>query len=248
MIVFLFYHERMLEEIFENKYYKLIKENLSAIILIPTILGWLQQIISLSIIWIPYIRFFSISQVIPDGLLVIWIILVVSLLTYATHIFFKKILTPIIEVWFTKLTNKILKRNWKIETEGPVFYILSILLIWAILFSLEIILKGNIYTSLLLMLIGILFVIEWVVEFFDKKERFSLIILTAILFVFLTNNLYSNPEDLININNVANKDTISQQNLKIRYMNDKYIFLEKKNGSWTLIEVKSFEDLLSQKK
>lgn len=50
---------------------KSIRENISLIIIVPTILGGLLQLYNLSNISPEYIRFFSISQVVPDGLLFI---------------------------------------------------------------------------------------------------------------------------------------------------------------------------------
>lgn len=54
-----------------NKFIQLFKENKEIIILIPTLLGGLYQVLNLLIlVGLPYIRYFSVSQVIPDGLLV----------------------------------------------------------------------------------------------------------------------------------------------------------------------------------
>jgi len=50
-----------------------IKDNLALIILLPTVFGGLWQIIELSKISISYIRFFSVTQLIPDGLLMLFI-------------------------------------------------------------------------------------------------------------------------------------------------------------------------------
>ena len=47
------------------------KENKEIIILIPTLLGGLYQILNIVIlVGMPYVRYFSVSQVIPDGLLI----------------------------------------------------------------------------------------------------------------------------------------------------------------------------------
>lgn len=65
-----------------NDYLKLIKDNLSLIILVPTILGGIYQVVNiLTIIGLPYIRFFSISQVVPDGLMIL-VSLCISLLIF----------------------------------------------------------------------------------------------------------------------------------------------------------------------
>lgn len=49
-----------------------LKENLPVIVIIPALLGGLWQLIELSLIGLPYIRFFSVSQLISDGLLLLF--------------------------------------------------------------------------------------------------------------------------------------------------------------------------------
>jgi|SaaInlStandDraft_1057018.scaffolds.fasta_scaffold12753_4 hypothetical protein len=53
-----------------------IKSNLSLIILAPTILGGIWQLLELINISPSFIRFFSVSQLIPDGLLILFILLI----------------------------------------------------------------------------------------------------------------------------------------------------------------------------
>jgi len=50
---------------------KLLKEYLPLIILVPALLGGIWQIIELSSISIAYIRFFSVTQILPDGLVIL---------------------------------------------------------------------------------------------------------------------------------------------------------------------------------
>jgi hypothetical protein len=50
---------------------KLIKEYLPLIVLVPVVIGGLWQIIALASMSIAYIRFFSVTQLIADGLLAI---------------------------------------------------------------------------------------------------------------------------------------------------------------------------------
>ncbi|WP_075343724.1 hypothetical protein [Tenacibaculum agarivorans] len=61
--------------------YKLnwIKENLSIILIIPALIGGLWQIIELSYISTSYLRFFSPTQVISDGLLVLFVLTLIYL-------------------------------------------------------------------------------------------------------------------------------------------------------------------------
>lgn len=58
-----------------------IKENLAAIILIPTLIGGLWQLLELLFIGPAYIRFFSISQLVPDGILLIFVFLLMLFLS-----------------------------------------------------------------------------------------------------------------------------------------------------------------------
>src|SRR5690606_19259612 len=74
---------------------KFIRENISLIIIVPTVLGGLLQLYNLSNISPEYIRFFSLSQVVPDGLLFLVIaisfILSFELITYVAYILLKGI-------------------------------------------------------------------------------------------------------------------------------------------------------------
>ena len=55
----------------KKTYLEIFKENKEIIVLIPTLLGGLYQILNLVIlVGMPYVRYFSVSQVIPDGLLI----------------------------------------------------------------------------------------------------------------------------------------------------------------------------------
>ena len=54
---------------------KFLKEYLSLIIIIPTFLGGIWQILELSLMSISYVRFFSITQLVADGILIIIVII-----------------------------------------------------------------------------------------------------------------------------------------------------------------------------
>lgn len=60
-------------------FYDKLKENLSILILIPALLGGMWQIFELSSISASYIRFFSVTQAIADGFLIIFVIAVIFL-------------------------------------------------------------------------------------------------------------------------------------------------------------------------
>lgn len=57
-------------KLLEHKFYNFLKENLAVIIIIPTFLGGIWQLVELARISISFIRFFSVSQLVPDGLLI----------------------------------------------------------------------------------------------------------------------------------------------------------------------------------
>lgn len=68
-----------------KKFIVFFKENKEIIILIPTLLGGLYQILNIVIlVGMPYVRYFSVSQVIPDGLLIsiaiFWIYIVFKII------------------------------------------------------------------------------------------------------------------------------------------------------------------------
>lgn len=68
---------------------KIIKDYLSIIILIPTLLGALFQIFNIAYyVGLPYIRYFSVSQLIPDVILIIFLLLFLIFI-YILVLFFK---------------------------------------------------------------------------------------------------------------------------------------------------------------
>jgi len=68
---------------------KFLKEYLSIIILFPATIGGLWQVIELASISPSYIRFFSISQVVPDGLLVLLFIACILITFFITRYLFQ---------------------------------------------------------------------------------------------------------------------------------------------------------------
>lgn len=54
--------------------YDTLKENIGMVVLVPTLLGGLWQIMELASLGTPYLRFFSLSQLVSDGLLILFIL------------------------------------------------------------------------------------------------------------------------------------------------------------------------------
>lgn len=65
-----------------NKIYKTIQDNLAIVILLPTILGGLWQLIELSLLSFSFVRFFSVTQLLPDGLLILTMIILLYIAYY----------------------------------------------------------------------------------------------------------------------------------------------------------------------
>ncbi|MCG3688152.1 hypothetical protein ACN4FE_08215 [Aliarcobacter butzleri] len=65
-----------------NKIYKTIQDNLAIIILLPTIFGGLWQLIELSSLSFSFVRFFSVTQLLPDGLLILTMIILLYIAYY----------------------------------------------------------------------------------------------------------------------------------------------------------------------
>lgn len=66
------------------------KDILPIILIIPTLIGGVWQLFELGNIGTPYIRFFSVTQLLPDGLLIIFIILGISLYLSNTTIIYER--------------------------------------------------------------------------------------------------------------------------------------------------------------
>lgn len=69
-----------------------VTENLTVILLVPTLLGGLWQLAELASIGVPYIRFFSVSQMVSDGLLMLFIL---GVIIYSSFIF----INPALKYW-----------------------------------------------------------------------------------------------------------------------------------------------------
>ncbi|MFC7772554.1 hypothetical protein [Flavobacterium sp. GCM10027622] len=222
-------------EIPENSYQNLvktknqIKNNLPLLILIPTILGGLQQTIQLIIISPSLIRFFSISQLIADGLFI---------LLYFTSIV---ILPLYIAKYIMKITN-----NLSNEIKLIISYFIIILQAINIL----IILFYNKETSSDTLLdflhqVSIFFVfgcsIFLKIENNDNEQsiikinKINWIVSLVIFFTGLTLSIIM----FIKINITIPIDNFTKlekkygdiKNIEILYFNDKYIFLRVLNKS-----------------
>lgn len=231
------------------------------ILIVPTILGGLWQILELSSISTSYIRFFSVTQIVPDGLLVLFFL-------SSLYLSFK--ITMVIKNLKTEDDTS------DTETEKPssIWYILLLLSIFmAVIFYL---IKttyqpydNQLYLSTLIILIPT-FIILTSAFIYILREIFTYVhskfpkvingalriknnqILLKIFVIFIVlggakllvvlmslfsdfSKSYSFPESSVNIETLKKSLAIDYPNeeSRILYMNDKYVFveLETKSGN-----------------
>lgn len=241
-----------MREEFTNFYFKtifnFIKENKTLVLLLPTLIGSFYQILSLSLIDtnIIYLKFFSISQSISDSLIFILIISLSLLINYTVlFVFFEKIKTK---------RKKHLNRDKVFELEDKDIFIIfifngSIITLAFIYFLISKITFSdfhNLFESFNLNRMSILIFNNFLGIFtllyiaysyrkttliFHEKGNFNNIYILLILILIsfsieLINHSFNFTKNINSETKIkeiqSNLNTKSE--IKIRYLNDKYIF------------------------
>ncbi|MCL9805832.1 hypothetical protein NAT51_12855 [Flavobacterium amniphilum] len=230
-------------------------QNLSLIIIVPPILGGLWQIAELSSISFSFIRFFSVSQMIPDGLLMIFIL---SIIFGSLYLFYVTVLKTDTNSENTNnnlidsngeskllLLLKIKERNNLIAT----FFLILFFCFNYLLYKITNYLSDDIRTSLnifwyvpLNIIISIFILFSWhlghhslKIKDYEKKSFLKLIL----VFIFIEfywifsfgrtfHNAFMLPDELENIENLECKIQKIEYNpnYNITYVNDKYVFVK----------------------
>lgn len=234
-----------------ENYSEKIKKHLPLILLVPTILGGLWQIIELSKISISYIRFFSPTQLLPDGLLILFALIILyvayAFIDWKSSIYKPNIFSPLIRI---VIFTVILFMIWEQELDASIMIIKIIAVIFIV---------KNLH---------ILIIIFYKSKLFQKIEKYfldkpilkelvlapfqllavviliGLVVIPAYLFSFFHNS-YVLPKNLKNLENIQMSLKVEDYNQsKILYFNDKYIFIEHSNGDKNIsVEVLMFEEL-----
>ncbi|WP_055098365.1 hypothetical protein [Flavobacterium aquidurense] len=232
-----------MNEVLSN-YYKSLKENLTMIALIPTILGAGWQLWQLGMISIQMIRFFSISQLVNDGLIILLFLLI--------PLFIIKTLIKggVDELYKNEDLNYI--QNIKNKTKSAVIrQLIYFFLLIAMAITMFLKTENVFYSFYFYLLLATIFSFIQVhlfllcFQFFRRNKLIEvyLSITTFIILVYalaVINLNFNNIESLLNFQNmiskIEKKDCYSAAP-RIRYFNDKYIFieLEKKNKKSILI-------------
>jgi len=229
---------------------KYFKENLSVIVLIPTLLGGFWQLMALSNISVTYIRFFSITQLIADGILILFVLTLI-------YLSFK---------FSTWITNKGLQeKNSKAFKIFKFSFVIVIGIFWVTIFIIDTIKTG--YINPLLLFFSIVFGTMIIVLTFHllkyfkiiqrlvEMENLMLIIAIIAFFGFMTfldftfstfNKSFLIPKNLKNIEKLEKKLQTKYPNyssVSIKYFNDKYFFVEINQNDKSEIEIISFNKL-----
>lgn len=234
-----------------KKYLDLIKENFNLIVAIPPILGALWQITELSRLSLSYIRFFSISQLVADGVLILILLLVFSL---GVFILYKKDVTIYNEDKIEERKINIFEDLTTVKKPsilwGSCYYILSFMFIiiwlkiinnWFVENIKEPYIIAILFPFNLIIFLIILTLIVRSLEHFKKsvKKRiaeflylFMIFLITIVPFIIFKsyylefNKLMLLPNNLENIKKVENEIKNNHKNttIKLKYLNDKYIF------------------------
>lgn len=245
-----------------KKYLDLIKDNFNLLVAVPPLLGAIWQLIELSKISFSYIRFFSITQLISDGIL----ILIFSLYVLTSYFWIN---------WVLNIpTLKELKLNFTAHSISSknnfIYFMLLIFVGFLLLFGLH---KVNLYLSevnltytFLWMILPINIIIILIAYSIIKQSlkyhnnssniRFTVIILILFMSViFITslkiyflkfNDSLLLPDNSINIEKIEKniKSDYPNSTIKLKYFNDKYLFYSIIDSTNTeKIKIEDFEIL-----
>lgn len=212
--------------VLKNSIIKLVeiaRENLAIIIVIPTLLGGIWQVSQLILISPIFLRFFSISQLVSDGILVGFVILLCILIPY--------LLASSIANLFIKYDEK---TKLTIATIFGVIYVVILFLDY-----------GENHKIFRIMLLAYGYFQNYLFTFsreyrtkFGKLEKTLITILISV-------GIFSSFVDVINLMSEISKSSKNIENLKfveqeiqkqnpcarIEYFNDKYIFIETDSSS-----------------
>ncbi|MBC9915304.1 hypothetical protein [Chitinophaga varians] len=253
--------------------YGRIKDNLSMIVLLPTLLGGIWQLAELLCIHPSCIRFFSVTQLIPDGLLILSVLLLICLLNVLIIQLPKWAVHTILGSGSMAGNNKEQPDQEGIKPVHPVFgkdeikvvitFSLSVIMLshyfWVDTLqaafkgkriSLWGIMKITVFCPLIFLMLKLIY--QKIRAHFSPAVEIIICIVLVIslapsimLFLFclkVFHNSFLLPENFKNTTNITPTSTPARE---IIYFNDKYIFLNRKDGQYPdTIEVRKFEDFI----
>lgn len=219
-----------ISDIIESDFFKNISERFALILAIPYFIGGLIQFIELSNISINLIKFFSISQLLVEGLFVSAQLLVLFVILYYIGLALNKINNNKIYVligiiFFISFWGSGFMMYYSINSSKPAevinYYVIGFLVSNCLLLSL--IMEKN------LLKIGHFFILFFV--------------------YYLASKAFTTDNKIQNISVLTNKLKLEYPNITLRYYNDQYLFYEKdfKNQNSEII-IRKMDDIFEEKK
>ena len=242
-------------------------DNLTLILLIPSLLGAIWQILSLAKIHVGYIRFFSPTQIPVDGALILFIVLVF----YLVIKFGFTLVKNVVPIYIKRAKEKVedLNANYSTLKIKAIINIIIVIMgfgTFVYLFDLifptdpikAILITGFFMTGIFLKLFETIIFMYSVLRYRNKTQNFEsrvinfinkkddsesefwdlatvlLIVIPAIvIYISLSSFNYFNNIFMLS-NNLENSKSIQEKIVKdykakyykVRYMNDKYIFIQ----------------------
>lgn len=243
-----------------------IKFYLPLILILPPILGGLWQLLELMLISPSYIRFFSTSQLLADGFLVLLFLAVLMPFSFLCPVYLPKLenkkrtdidcmaqffivftITASIIAWFFVKFESLPK---KLDLFTFILFIFFIFLCISIFFFFLLKFIHKHRNNFVLKNLHDVINDNHIKERIEKSKEFFgffgfSVIVYALIFLFLIfHNSNILPERLKNIEYIQDKSFAEKyKSSKLLYINDKYIFIEHTDTNSTIVEIVKFDKL-----
>ncbi|KUJ60989.1 hypothetical protein AR687_14780 [Flavobacteriaceae bacterium CRH] len=231
--------------------YLSLKENLTMFAVIPTVLGGIWQMTKLLSLSTNLMRFFSITQLISDGILVL-IIIIFPILLFS--------------IFFISPKNNIKNSEETLFNKDYLFgyfpiilnliFMVLILTIWLKLYQYITIDTLGVLISVIPSIAIVVAFLYFIIEKYITKDKIILqlfLVLCTIIYTLTTliafNNISKNLTGIINFEKLINKiekDHCYSKKPEILYFNDKYIFIELENKNKKSILIKTIDSLFEE--
>lgn len=221
-------------KLLENKIIKYISENLSLLLIIPGILGGIRQIILLSLLSPSLLIYFSTSQVLLDGISILFQLSIVLFTIYFFNKFINKYRSHPIKILFG-MSILILGFVFFMKTQYNSFAISNFDILMKICFSV-------LATMFSIYIIKLSKPSALPMAFFSIFGIFAIIFLT-----------YSQPVNVFNISNDNQLQLLKKKfpNIKLEYVNDTYLIYnlnsKEENKSKQVFFIQKHENLFENK-
>lgn len=217
-----------ISDIIDSNIFKNISERFTLILAIPYFIGGLLQFIELSNISLDLIKFFSISQLLVDGLVISAQLLVLFVILYYIGLIFNKInndkLYAIIGIiTFIFFIGTGFMTAYSINTDKPIeeinYYIIGFLTSTCILLS-----------------------------FLIEKDKLKIGHFFVLFFIYyLASKVFTTENKIQNINILTKKLKIEYPNITLRYYNDQFLFYESDTKDKEII-IRKMDDIFEDNK